>query len=138
MKASESLQNDQSTATENALRLHVDATPAFIHTARPDGYLQVVGRPSTDEGRRSEFVGAVTDITNHRRAEESLRKSEAYLADAQKLSQTGSWAWSPEVVSSIGPRNATAFRVSIHGMVCPDPKNCSSGFIPMTNPSLKN
>jgi PAS domain S-box-containing protein len=26
-----------------------------------------------------------------------LRKSEAYLADAQKLSQTGSWAWSPEV-----------------------------------------
>jgi PAS domain S-box-containing protein len=65
----------------------------------PDGsikYLQVVGRPSTDEGRRSEFVGAVTDITNHRRAEESLRKSEAYLADAQKLSQTGSWAWSPE------------------------------------------
>src|SRR6266513_4902328 len=33
----------------------------------PDGsikYLQVVGRPSTDEGHRSEFVGAVTDITN--------------------------------------------------------------------------
>jgi PAS domain-containing protein len=65
----------------------------------PDGsirYLQVVGRPSTDEGRRSEFVGAVTDITNHRRAEESLRKSEVYLADAQKLSQTESWAWSPD------------------------------------------
>src|SRR6478736_8394078 len=66
----------------------------------PDGsikYLQVVGRPSTDEGRRSEFVGAVTDVTNHMRAEESLRKSEVYLADAQKLSQTESWAWSPEV-----------------------------------------
>src|SRR6266446_4827315 len=39
MKASESLQNDQSTATEDALRLAVDTTPAFIHTARPDGYL---------------------------------------------------------------------------------------------------
>src|SRR4029453_14100732 len=66
----------------------------------PDGsirYLQVVGRPSTDEGRRFEFVGAVTDVTNHRRAEESLRKSEVYLADAQKLSQTESWAWSPAV-----------------------------------------
>src|SRR4029078_8968635 len=49
-----------------------------------------------DEGHGSEFVGAVTDITNHRKAEESLRKSETYLADAQKLSQTGSWAWSPE------------------------------------------
>src|SRR6266478_9176072 len=65
----------------------------------PDGsikYLRVVGRPSQDEGRRSEFVGAVTDITEHRRAEESLRRSEAYLAEAQRLSQTGSWAWSPE------------------------------------------
>ena len=38
MKASESLQNDQSTATEKALRLAFDTTPAFIHTARPDGY----------------------------------------------------------------------------------------------------
>jgi PAS domain S-box-containing protein len=65
----------------------------------PDGsikHVQVVGRPSTDEGCRSEFVGAVTDITSHRRAEESLRRSEAYLADAQKLSRTGSWAWHPE------------------------------------------
>src|SRR6266481_5582194 len=39
MKASESLQNDQSTATESALRRAVDTTPALIHTARPDGYL---------------------------------------------------------------------------------------------------
>jgi hypothetical protein len=38
MKASESLQNDQSTATEKALRFAFDTTPAFIHTARPDGY----------------------------------------------------------------------------------------------------
>jgi len=41
----------------------------------PDGsikYLQVVGRPSTDEGRRSEFVGAVTDITERKRAETLL------------------------------------------------------------------
>jgi hypothetical protein len=37
MKASESLQNDQSTATENALRLAVDTTPAFIRTS-PRGY----------------------------------------------------------------------------------------------------
>ena len=37
MKASESLQNDQSTATEKALRFAFDATPAFIHSARPDG-----------------------------------------------------------------------------------------------------
>src|SRR6266480_6659261 len=48
----------------------------------PDGsikYLQVVGRPSTDEGRRSEFVGAVTDITDHRRAEQRIREQETEL-----------------------------------------------------------
>jgi formate hydrogenlyase transcriptional activator len=44
MKASESLQNEQSTATENALRRAVDTTPAFIHTARPDGYLDYFNR----------------------------------------------------------------------------------------------
>src|SRR5205814_1396326 len=59
-------------------------------------YLRVVSRPSTDEGRRSEFVGAVTDITDQRRAEESLRESESFLAEAQKVSHTGSWAWSPD------------------------------------------
>ena len=42
-----------------------------------------------------EFVGAVTDVTSIKRAEEELRTSEAYLAEAQRLSQTGSWAWSP-------------------------------------------
>src|SRR5438309_878112 len=44
MKASDSLQNDQSTATEDALRRAVDTTPAFIHTARPDGYLDYFNR----------------------------------------------------------------------------------------------
>jgi PAS domain S-box-containing protein len=44
MKASESLQNDQLTATENALRRAVDTTPAFIHTARPDGYIDYFNR----------------------------------------------------------------------------------------------
>jgi PAS domain S-box-containing protein len=44
MKASKSLQNDQSTATENALRRAVDTTPAFIHTARPDGYIDYFNR----------------------------------------------------------------------------------------------
>src|SRR4026208_1773811 len=44
MKASGSLRNDQSAATENALRRAVDTTPAFIHTARPDGYLDYFNR----------------------------------------------------------------------------------------------
>src|SRR6266436_231195 len=44
MKASESLRNDPSTATADALRRAVDTTPAFIHTARPDGYLDYFNR----------------------------------------------------------------------------------------------
>jgi PAS domain S-box-containing protein len=36
--------NAQSTATEDALRRAVDTTPAFIHTARPDGYLDYFNR----------------------------------------------------------------------------------------------
>jgi PAS domain S-box-containing protein len=47
------------------------------------------------------------DITERRQAEEELRRSEAYLAEAQRLSHSGSWAfdvvrqkfvhWSPEL-----------------------------------------
>src|SRR5437762_11163119 len=44
MNGSESLQNDQSAATEDALRRAVATTPAFIHTPRPDGYLDYFNR----------------------------------------------------------------------------------------------
>jgi PAS domain S-box-containing protein len=63
----------------------------------PDGsvkYVRVVGHPSTnDDSGDFEFVGAVTDITDRKRAEEALRRSERYLAQAQRLTQSGSWAW---------------------------------------------
>ena len=36
---------------------------------------------------------AIRDVTNRKRAEEALRRSEAYLAEAQRLAHTGSWAW---------------------------------------------
>src|ERR1700756_1388919 len=39
------------------------------------------------------FVMALSeDITQRKRAEEALQRSEGYLAEAQKLTQTGSWA----------------------------------------------
>jgi PAS domain S-box-containing protein len=38
------------------------------------------------------FVGALLDVTERKRAEEALRRSETYLAEAQRLTHTGSWA----------------------------------------------
>jgi PAS domain S-box-containing protein len=57
-------------------------------------YVRVVGHPSTNhESGDFEFVGAVTDITDRKRVEEALRRSEGYLTQAQSLTQSGSWAW---------------------------------------------
>ena len=47
------------------------------------------------------FVGAVTDITHAKRAEEALRRSEGYLAEAQRLTRTGSWAWNEVAGQSV-------------------------------------
>jgi PAS domain S-box-containing protein len=74
----------------------------FEHTYRlllPDGrvkHVHALARALRDASGNREFVGAVTDITERKTAEEALRTSEAYLAEAQRLSHTGSWAWSPD------------------------------------------
>lgn len=39
------------------------------------------------------WYGTNTDIQDHKQAEDALRRSQAYLAEAQKLSQTGSFGW---------------------------------------------
>jgi formate hydrogenlyase transcriptional activator len=73
----------------------------FEHTYRwllPDGrvkHVHAVAHALQDASGNREFVGAATDVTSIKRAEEELRTSEAYLAEAQRLSQTGSWASNP-------------------------------------------
>jgi PAS domain-containing protein len=62
----------------------------------PDGsvkHVHVVAHAERDESGEIEFVGAVMDVSDRKRAEEAMRRSEGYLADAQKLTHTGSWAW---------------------------------------------
>ena len=71
------------------------------------------GLPIRDaDGRIVRWVGVAIDIHDRRETEEALRRSEAYLADAQKLSHTGSWVmnlgtrrviyWSEELFRMFG------------------------------------
>ena len=83
------------TAIEQATRDGRD----FDHQHRlllPDGSVKHVhgqARATTDGRGRLEFVGVIADVTAAREAERNLRRSEAYLAEAQHLSHTSSWAW---------------------------------------------
>ncbi len=44
---------------------------------------------------RDQGVAFVLDLTERKRAEQALTRSAAYLAEAQKLTHTGSWVWDP-------------------------------------------
>ena len=59
----------------------------------PDGrtkYLHVVGKAERGNTGGIEVIGAVMDVTARKHTEVELRRSKAHLADAQRLSRTGS------------------------------------------------
>ena len=59
----------------------------------PDGkikYLHVVGKAESGETGSIEVIGAVMDVTTRKLTEIELRRSKVHLADAQRLSRTGS------------------------------------------------
>src|SRR5580700_1297995 len=76
-------------------------------------YVHVIASGSKTSAENLEFVGAVTDVTAAKQAEEELRHREAELLEAQRLSHTGSWKHeiasgrvivSPEVYRIFGVR----------------------------------
>src|SRR6202021_2550247 len=63
----------------------------------PDGkikHLHYIAHPVMNaSGRIIEVLGTTMDVTERKRIEDSLRRSESHLAEAQKLTHTGSWVF---------------------------------------------
>jgi len=97
----------QSVVHPEDVERHVEKWRASVATAEPfedearfrraDGdyrWFLVRAVPLRDEnGNILKWYGKLTDIEDRKRAEEALRRSEAYLAEAQRLSHAGSWAY---------------------------------------------
>jgi PAS domain S-box-containing protein len=86
----------------------------------PDGsvkYVHVVARGQRDASGNVEFIGAAMDVTAARKTERKLRRSEAYLAEAQRLSHTSSWAW------DVRRREFVYRSAEVYNLFGIDPKN---------------
>ena len=73
-----------------------DATKRIV---RPDGevrYIRCVGVPVVENQSLKKYVGSAIDVTEHELLTQELRRREAYLAEAQRLSHTGSFGWRPD------------------------------------------
>ncbi len=73
-----------------------DATKRIV---RPDGevrYVRCVGVPYAGSQSLKKYVGSAIDVTEHELLTQELRRREAYLAEAQRLSHTGSFGWKPD------------------------------------------
>ena len=63
---------------------------------RPNGelrYIRCVGAPVVEDGALKRIVGTAMDVTEHELLTQELQSREAYLAEAQRLTHTGSWVW---------------------------------------------
>ena len=79
--------------------LSVKGSPfdAIKRIVRPNGevrYIRCVGAVENESLKK--YVGSALDVTEHELATQELRRREAYLAEAQRLSHTGSFGWKPD------------------------------------------
>ena len=73
-----------------------DATKRIV---RPNGevrYIRCVGAPVVEGESLKKYLGSAIDVTEHELVTQELRRREAYLAEAQRLSHTGSFGWRPD------------------------------------------
>jgi PAS domain S-box-containing protein len=76
------------------------STPIFSPEGKVIGTFAMYYRECrSPSARDQEIIEQITDLAGvaiqHTLTEEKLRRSETYLAEAQRISHTGSWAWSP-------------------------------------------
>jgi len=65
----------------------------ILHPQRGVRIVRSVGFPVFEDGVLKRFAGTIMDITEEETLTQELKRSEAYLAEAQSLSQTGSFGW---------------------------------------------
>ena len=77
------------------------------------------------QGRIIQWYGQTIDIDEGKKAEEQLRRSEANLAEAQRLSKTGSWAINP-AMTKILYWSEECYRIWGFDPAAgsPEPRNC--------------
>ena len=70
-----------------------DAKYRIIHPQRGVRWIRGVGAPIFENGVITSFAGTSIDITEEETLTQELRRSQGYLAEAQRLSHTGSFGW---------------------------------------------
>src|SRR5579862_1720082 len=88
---------DQASLTATMKKLHEEHCGCDVtnRVIRPDGeirYVRCVGIPVVEDGLFKGYRGTTMDVTEQELLTQELRREQAYLAEAQRLTHTGSWA----------------------------------------------
>ncbi len=88
---------DQASLTATMKKLHEEHCGCDVtnRIVRPDGeirYVRCVGIPVVEDGVFKGYRGTTIDVTEQELLTQELRREQAYLAEAQRLTHTGSWA----------------------------------------------
>jgi formate hydrogenlyase transcriptional activator len=92
---------DRDFMAQTIRRMHEQGSSCDVkkRIIRPDGalrYIRCVGVPVLDNGVLKGFLGTAMDVTEQEQLTQELQRREAYLAEAQRLSHTGSFGWKPD------------------------------------------
>ncbi|HTF70813.1 MAG TPA: PAS domain-containing protein [Edaphobacter sp.] len=76
--------------------LGCDVTKRIVRPGGEVRHIRCVGAPVVENGILKGIVGNAIDVTEHELLTQELQRREAYLAEAQRLSHTGSFGWTPD------------------------------------------